>query len=348
MRTGRWFSNRGCRLVSVLVVLVSTGALAEGPQRTGLVLIAGGEYHRGQDLGPGKDIIIKLKDYQIESDEVTQIQYGQCAAAGICQRPVLTGDDSEPVRGISWQDANLYCQFIGRRLPTEAEWEHAAFPQKTPGGGFGPAIPSNLNFCAALAIGGEREEEPCAQRATKPEPIATVQLERGEPIFDRVAHDDGTVFGLFGNVAEWVADWHESGNYFLSYSYFSPPVRENPVGPPEGQEKVIRGGSYLAKGGISMSSRRAAPPQKRLLDVGLRCAADVPGGLPERVGVSSTPPQVAQNTKDVNTLKDFLFFKRLGLVKACAFVLGVLLAAGFAVVLLFRKKAKLRYNGRKN
>lgn len=316
-----------------LSCLCENVCIATSREPTPTTTIPGGDYRRGRDLGPSKRIIIKLKAYKIENDEVTEAQYARCVAARICQPPAFSSGLTDPVRGISWFDASRYCQFIGRRLPTEAEWERAAFPPDDRSSGFGPAIPSDRELCDVLSIGGEREGDICNDTATKPDPIASVQLEKGDEVFDRAAHDDGTVFGLFGNVAEWVFDWHESGEHFFTHSYFAPPIRDNPSGPPDGEEKVIRGGSYMAIGGISMSSRRYAIPSQRFPDVGVRCAVDVPSvdsstatmkvvldlGVPRQEDVATnTPTENSRN--NVNPL----YYVGAGLITAILFLVAIM------------------------
>jgi formylglycine-generating enzyme required for sulfatase activity len=81
------------------------------------------------------------------------------------------------------------------------------------------------------------------------------------------------LFDLYGNVAEWVADWDalpSNPEYYLS-----PRTRSDPRGPRTGDLRIIRGGSFAALDGSGAGERRRAEPTDRPLDVGFRCAANL-------------------------------------------------------------------------
>lgn len=155
----------------------------------------------------------------------------------------LPGKEKYPVVGVSWYGANAYCEWAGRQLPTEAQWEYAAkgvenrrFPWGT----------DDLNCEHARFLG-------CGNT-----PIEGESLPLGSSPFG--------VFDLAGNVAEWVND-----RYAADYYQQSP--RLNPTGPMNGYYRVIRGG-YWGSPYIELQTthRDWAGADKRSEYIGFRCA----------------------------------------------------------------------------
>lgn len=151
-----------------------------------------------------------------------------------------------PVVGVSWQDAVAYCAWRGdARLPTEAEWERAAR-----GGREGELYPWGNEIPTWIPEGGRGPLE-------GPWPVTL-----GVP----------NAFGLLGiaaNVHEWCADWHARDYYAVSPG-------ANPAGPPAGQRRVSRGGSWRHAVTISRTAARSKlDPAYRYTDYGFRIARSV-------------------------------------------------------------------------
>jgi formylglycine-generating enzyme required for sulfatase activity len=213
-----------------------------------------------EDEQPVHDVT--LDGFWIDQTEVTNAQHGLCVADGDCEDS-QPGDDADlngdnhPVVGISWDDAAAYCEWAGARLPTEAEWEYAARGEKGSifpwGDGFDG---TRLNFCdenCQLDWADETANDGYSQTA----PIGS---------YPGGASWCGAL-DMAGNVWEWVADWCEGDYYERSPS-------ENPVGPEDGDSKVLRGGSwFIYPANLRSANRMWGIPDLSAYDVGFRCAA---------------------------------------------------------------------------
>ncbi len=151
---------------------------------------------------------------------------------------VRKGFENYPVAFVSWWGAEAYCEWKGGRLPTEAEWEYLAKKAFNT-----DSIPKDTLAKYALFKGNS---------GYHPNPVAT---KKPTP---------PGIYDLFGNEAEWCYDWYDD-------TYYAKSPRRDPLGPPNGQMKVVRGGSWatLAKS-ISPSNRRAAGPDNNNITIGFR------------------------------------------------------------------------------
>ena len=219
------------------------------------VLIPAGNFSMGNDEdSPLREIYVD--GFYIDKYEVTVSRYakflqstGNVRAPDYWQEANLDSAGDLPVIGVDWHDADAYCRWAGKRLPTEAEWEKAAR------GTDGRTYPWG-------------NEEPTAARANFLKSSASSYKGGLAAVggYDAGKSPYG-IHDLASNAAEWVADWFAEG-------FVRGDVR-NPKGPERGTGKVIRGGGwYDPPERINSSRRMQAGPGNRADDIGFRCAKD--------------------------------------------------------------------------
>lgn len=193
--------------------------------------------------------MVDVAAFEIDTTEVTAAHYGACMEAHACSAPAGAFDPITkpyaPVVFVRWDDAVAYCTWIGKRLPSEAEWEKAArgndgrvFPWGTT-----DADCTRATFAACGVLGAVG------------------------------AHPSGaSPFGLLdtsGNAWEWVADHYDA-------EYYSVSPDADPMGPSEGEVRTIRGGSFVGSiVEMRASNRSAQTPFYGYRDVGFRCAKNM-------------------------------------------------------------------------
>ncbi len=209
---------------------------------------------------------VSVDAFWIDQYEVSHTDYFACVALGACPLPaekdvngfaykyaaqIPTG----AVVNVTWDAANAYCAWAGKRLPTEAEWEKAAHGETWRLYPWGDGAPRGKAwFC-----------DNCLYDPAHPE--ALDDFSRPAPV--DAFPEGGSPYGaanLAGNVWEWVADWYGPGTY-------AAPDQVNPAGPATGEFRVIRGGSWTSQPeDLRTTYRNAWRPDTAWIDVGFRCA----------------------------------------------------------------------------
>ena len=209
----------------------------------------------------GPQHLVFLEAFYIDKYEVTQGEYNECVSSGAC-RPNQKYDgfsgDRQPVVGVSWDDAKNYCEWAGKRLPTEAEWERAAR------GADGRIYPWGNEFDGRR---GNFCDKNCLQYWAKK------TVDDGYSITAPVGSYPGgaSPYGamdMAGNVWEWVADWYDE-------RYYSNSPNRNPKGPDSGNSRVLRssGWNTFARF-LRASARFGFFPSSRSSTYGFRCLRD--------------------------------------------------------------------------
>jgi sulfatase modifying factor 1 len=166
-----------------------------------------------------------------------------------------------PVLHVSWFDAQAYCAWSGTRLPTEAEWEHAARA-----GGTTP-----FPWGDALEPGGEHRMN--VFQGTFPAQNTCADGYAGTAPVDAYEPNAWGLHNVTGNVWEWCADWYDPG-------YYETGPRDDPTGPERGTHRVMRGGSYLCHVSYCrryrVSGRSGNGPDSSTGNLGFRVAVTRP------------------------------------------------------------------------
>jgi gamma-glutamyl hercynylcysteine S-oxide synthase len=227
------------------------------------------------DEGPAH--MVFLDSYLIDRFEVSNKDYGDFMRQANHPAPAYWDDPrlnkpEQPVVGVNWYDAKAYCEYRGKRLPTEAEWEKAAR------GPHGNLYPWGHEFDPRKANYGKDHD------ATMP----VGSYPEGASYYG--------AYHMAGNVFEWVSDWYDP------HYYGRLETMVNPNGPAEpvwmgstgtyvdrltvGEKRVIRGGSWIAPEGTLRATHRFwNHPLNNSYGVGLgfRCVKSAPSEIDRRI-----------------------------------------------------------------
>ena len=317
--------------------LVSCSVGIDPPADSAEVFIPGGAFYMGSetdgvcesdsncDNAERARRCVMLSSFKMDATEVTNLQYKHCVARGACADALAdnsgdhsdyyddAGFDSYPVVHVSWEQAQRYCRWRGKRLPTEAEWEYVAKggeEQRLYPWGDGPPATActfsdlwaNYNLCSNAAGVDEGSIE------GSPVPVGDERFERDRSVFG--------VRDLAGNVREWVADWYVETAYcagvelprygcdpadeacallecqrhpeecvtscsdqsaFFCVSDTPGAVHINPLGPDNGTHRVTRGGAFESMTACDLftTRRKFHRPNRAASRLGFRCAREL-------------------------------------------------------------------------
>jgi sulfatase modifying factor 1 len=252
---------------------------AKLPAMDEMVLVPAGEFVMGSDKKVDRSAYgpelpqrrVYVDAFEIDKYEVTTVQFLRFVLA--TDRPPLIdwryegGNFQEtmarhPVMHVSWYDADAYCQWAGKRLPTSAEWEKAARGEdgRIYPWGNQSAGPSRANF-GRTGLSGPVRDRP--ERLLLYPPIISVDK------YDNAVSPYG-VFQMAGNVAEWTADWYDP-------NYYKTAPDRNPKGPEKGTQKAFRGGGWIdSVPSVRPAQRNGTDPNTKMNWLGFRCARDMP------------------------------------------------------------------------
>jgi formylglycine-generating enzyme required for sulfatase activity len=223
------------------------------------VWVSAGQFSMGYAEGNANERPVHtvfLDGFWIDRTEVTNKFYALCVEAGACTppsdtrsatRPDYYGNsqyDYYPVIFVSWKQAQAYCQWAGRQLPSEAQWEKAARGKAGWMYPWGNASPDSVASYFNNKIGDTMEVGKYPGGAS---PYAALDMA--------------------GNVWEWVTDWY-------SDAYYASSPANNPTGPTSGSYRSVRGGSgnnFVRI--VRMSYRYWFYPDERYDHLGFRCAS---------------------------------------------------------------------------
>jgi formylglycine-generating enzyme required for sulfatase activity len=240
-------------------LILDIGSTMTGKDGMTLLYVPAGEFTMGSEEYDNEKPIhtVSVDAFWIDQTEVINATYAKCVEAGVCNPPSSTksytrdsyyGDskfDNYPVIYVDWNMAKTYCEWVDRRLPTEAEWEKAARGTNANIYPWGNDTPNNNLLNYNNEVGDTTEVGKYPNGAS---PYGALDMA--------------------GNLWEWVADWY-------SDTYYQSSLSSNPFGPDSGKYRVLRGGSWSLKydGDVRSASRYGFDPSLPFSYIGFRCAS---------------------------------------------------------------------------
>lgn len=259
----------------ILVNLFAIGAA----ENKDMILIPKGDFVFGEAVGgygegeacewiePNRPVY--LNSFYIDKFLVTNEQYLDFAKKSGKALPKFAKDSrlnssNSPIVAVNYMDAEGYCKSIGKRLPTEFEWEKTARGPKGYRYPWGNEVPDaggkfRANYAAGEMLDGDGYKF-----------LAPVDsFSNGKSPYG--------VFGMSGNVWQWTSTWYRCD---LSRTLVDANQRKNPQGPLVSSNKTLRGGSWInGTWTIRSTFRMSYAPETEEAIIGFRCAKDATESL---------------------------------------------------------------------
>jgi len=247
-------------IIISIAVLASTALAQKKSITSNMTLIPGGYFNLGSDQGYEDEtpvVKVWIDSFFIDNTEVTNGEYKIFCDSTKRPYPANPPWDTayfskrvdHPVIYVSWDDASAYAKWVGKRLPSEVEWEKAA-----------KAGIDTRYFCGDTITGND------ANFAGKQD---NDKWRHTSPVKSFPANKFG-IFDMIGNVWEWCEDFYLKEYYFTI-------TDPNPKGPKTGSQRIIRGGSWDSTPEFLRTALRGKHnPQMKNSNVGFRCAYSKP------------------------------------------------------------------------